>query len=373
MSIILCLKGYDVTSYDINKTVIEKVKKGNFPFKEKKGNFFLKKALKKNIKFNSKIENSMKGSHFILTVGTSIDEFLNPKINEIKNCLDSILPVLNNKSVIILRSTVAPGISRWIKTYLASKKKKCQVAFCPERVLQGNSFDELLKLPQIISGTSKHACKVSSDIFKKISKKIIHCNLEEAEFAKLFSNAFRYIQFAISNQFFMIADQYGLDFNKIRNILSDSYPRGYSLPSAGFAAGPCLLKDTMQLSSSVQNQFSLGLEAMFVNEGLILYLQKKISDKYNIEKKNIGLLGMAFKANTDDIRSSLSYKLKKVLKLKAKNVYCTDPFVKDDKDLKDLQFTIKNSDILILCVPHTKYKKLKIPNKKLIDIWSFLK
>jgi UDP-N-acetyl-D-mannosaminuronic acid dehydrogenase len=170
----------------------------------------------------------------------------------------------------------------------------------------------------------------------------------------------------------MLADKAGLDFNKIRKITKDGYPRAESMPSAGFAAGPCLLKDTMQLLSFSRNNFSLGNSSMLVNEGLVLYLIDKLEKKYNLKTKKVGLLGMAFKAESDDTRSSLSYKMKKFLSTKVKKIICTDPFVKTDKNLSSLENTIKESDILILCVPHKKYKKLNIKNKEVIDIWGYI-
>ena len=195
--------------------------------------------------------------------------------------------------------------------------------------------------------------------------------MKEAEFSKLFSNAFRYAQFAISNEFYMLADKANLDFNKIRKITKDGYPRAEAMPSAGFAAGPCLLKDTMQLLSFSRNNFSIGNSSMLVNEGMVLYLIDKLEKKFNLRKKNVGLLGMAFKAECDDARSSLSYKMKKILSTKVKKLYCTDPYVKTDNNLSTLESTIKNSDILILCVPHKKYKRLNLKKKYLIDIWGF--
>ena len=135
----------------------------------------------------------------------------------------------------------------------------------------------------------------------------------------------------------MLADKANLDFNKIRKITKDGYPRAESLPSAGFAAGPCLLKDTMQLLSFSRNNFSIGNSSMLVNEGLVLYLIDKLETKYNLKSKNVGLLGMAFKAECDDTRSSLSYKMKKILSAKVNKIYCTDPFVKTDKNLSSLE------------------------------------
>ena len=371
LSIVFANKGFDVAVIDKNLEAMEMAKKGIMPFKEKDGTKNLKKALKKKIKFYNKPSNFISNSTVVITVGTPVDNFLNPDMGQIKDCIDTLIPYLKKNQLIILRSTVYPGTSSWLYKYLL-KKKKCDIAFCHERVIQGYTFDEIEKLPQIIAANSKKAEKRATDIFSKISKKIVYSSLKEAEFSKLFSNAFRYTQFAIANEFYMLADKVGLDFNKIRKITKDGYPRAESMPSAGFAAGPCLLKDTMQLLSFSKNNFSLGNSSMLVNEGLVLYLIDKLEKKYNLKTKKVGLLGMAFKAESDDTRSSLSYKMKKFLSTKVKKIICTDPFVKTDKNLSSLENTIKESDILILCVPHKKYKKLNIKNKEVIDIWGYI-
>ncbi len=371
LSIVFANKGFDVSILDSNTKALNLAKNGKMPFKEKDGELNLKKALKKKLSFYSKPSNFLSRSTIIITVGTPVDEFLNPDMSQIKRCIDDLIPFLNRGQLIILRSTVYPGTSEWLFNYL--KKKKCHVAFCHERVIQGYTFDEIEKLPQIIAASSKKAQKKATEIFKNISKKIVYCTLKEAEFSKLFSNAFRYSQFAVANEFYMLADRAGLNFNKIRQITKQGYPRAEGLPSAGFAAGPCLLKDTMQLLSFSRNNFSIGNSSMLVNEGLVLYLIDKLESKFNLKKKNIGLLGMAFKAECDDTRSSLSYKLKNFLVPKAKNVFCTDPYVKTDRELVELTYLINKSDILILCVPHKKYQNLNIKNKELIDIWGFIK
>ena len=126
------------------------------------------------------------------------------------------------------------------------------------------------------------------------------------------------------------------------------------MPSAGFAAGPCLLKDTMQLLSFSRNNFSLGNSSMLVNEGLILYLIDKLEKKYNLKTKKVGLLGMAFKAESDDTRSSLSYKINKILNINAKEVLTTDPFVKNDIEIISLKF-VETNKVKITPIIKPKY------------------
>ena len=370
LAIVFANKGFDVLAYDKNISPLNIAKKGKMPFMEKNGNIELKKALKKKLNFSNKIEKFIGQSTIIITVGTPVDEFINPDLSQIKNCIDEILPIIKTGQLIILRSTVSPGTTEWLANYLEKKKKKCDIAFCHERVVQGNTFLEIEKLPQIIAGSSQKATLRATKIFKKISKKIITCQLKEAEFSKLYSNAFRYIQFAIANEFYMLADNIGLDFKKIRKITIDGYPRADALPSAGFAAGPCLYKDTMQLVSFSHNNFHLGYNSMLINEGLVLYIANKLSKKFNLKNKVVGLLGMSFKAECDDTRSSLSYKLKNKLNSICKEVICSDPYVKNDNTLQPLTKVLKKSDIIIKCIPHKIYKNLNVKKKFFLNIWN---
>jgi UDP-N-acetyl-D-mannosaminuronic acid dehydrogenase len=374
LSIIFANKGFEVIGYDINSENVEKANRGNMLFMEENGDKEFSKAISsKRLIFVDEPIDKMRDGDFLITVGTPVDEFMNPNLSQLKKCLESILPFLSKKNLIILRSTVFPGTSEWLKNFLINTGIESEVAFCLERVVQGKTFVEINHLPQIIAASSPKAEKKATLIFKKITKKIILCELKEAEFAKLFSNAYRYIQFAISNEFFTIANSAGLNFERIRKIMRQGYPRAEGIPSAGFAAGPCLFKDTMQLMATNQNNFSLGINAMLINEGLILYMVKQLSKKYDLSKKKIGILGMSFKANCDDTRSSLSYKLKKNLEIICKEVICSDPYVKEDKSLKKIDYTVKNSNIIIIAVPHQIYKKINFKKKKVIDIWGLTK
>ena len=161
---------------------------------------------------------------------------------------------------------------------------------------------------------------------RTIAPSIIHLDVEEAELAKLFANTWRYIQFAAANQLFMIANDFGLDFARIRDALKQDYPRLAGMPGPGLAAGPCLLKDTMQLAAFNNNNFTLGHASMMINEGLPLYMVSKLEQQYDLSEMTVGILGMAFKAESDDTRSSLSYKLKRLLRFRAARVLCTDPY-----------------------------------------------
>ena len=126
----------------------------------------------------------------------------------------------------------------------------------------------------------------------------------------------------------------------------------------------------MQLAAFAQNQFSLGNAAMLVNEGLVLHVVDDLRRRFDLSRMTVGLLGMAFKAEIDDTRASLSYKFKKVLMSQAKAVLTTDPFVKTDPDLVPLETVVAKSDLLILCAPHAAYKSADFKGKPVFDVWG---
>ena len=277
---------------------------------------------------------------------------------------------LKKDQIIIIRSSIYPGICN--KIYKIIKSKCKNLSYCPERIVQGKAISELPKLPQLVSGKNKKAILESSKLFRKVCKKIIYTKVIEAELVKLFSNAYRYINFSISNQFYMICQNQNLDFFKIRDIMKDGYLRNSSIPMSGFTAGPCLLKDTMQLSSFYNHKFLLGHSAMTINEGIPKFIINKLEKKFNLKKKTVGVLGLAFKSETDDIRDSLSIKLLQLLKLKKVKTLQSDEYFKTKENIDKIDL-IKKSDIIIVSTPHKAYKKLKIgKNKILVDIWGLI-
>jgi UDP-N-acetyl-D-mannosaminuronic acid dehydrogenase len=372
LALVLARHGFRTLIYDISKTALEKIASGQLPFLEEGGPELLAEVLPTGrLHFSSDIKSVAGIPNVILTIGTPIDEFHNPLIRVIDECIDSLIPHLSEGQLIILRSTVFPGVTEHIHRYLAARlSHKILLAFCPERVVQGYSVKELQTLPQIVSGTSPDAEKRAAKLFSAIAPKIVHMVPTEAEFAKLFSNAYRYIQFAATNQFYMMVEAAGLDYHRLLAGLKEDYPRMRDLPGPGLAAGPCLYKDTLQLAAFSGHQFSLGYSAIQVNEGLPAFLLAQLEKRYSLREMTVGLLGMAFKADSDDTRSSLSYKIKKLLRHKANRVLTTDPFVTTDPDLRPVEEVLAQSNVILVCVPHRVYRGLDLTGKAVVDIWN---
>jgi UDP-N-acetyl-D-mannosaminuronic acid dehydrogenase len=280
-----------------------------------------------------------------------------------------VLLYLRDGQHLVLRSTVYPGVTAMVERFLESRGRQVDVSFCPERIAEGHALEELKALPQMVSSRTEGGQKRAELLFRNLTDTIVPLSVEEAELAKLFTNTWRYIKFAAANQFYMIANDFGLDFERIRSALKYDYPRAADMPGAGFAAGPCLLKDTMQLAAFNKNNFTLGHSSMMVNEGLPLYVMDRVEHRYDLSTMTVGILGMAFKGESDDRRDSLSYKLKRLLRIKAKRVLCTDPYVRNDPDLTPLRDVVDNADLLVVGAPHKVYADLDI-SVPVIDIWN---
>ncbi len=375
LGIMLAKKGFKVTLLDRDQEKALSIMNGVMPFIEYGSEPLLKEVISSgNLKVSLDKEIVSKAKTIIFCIGTPIDEYLNPKTREFLEVMKTFKPYINENQLIVIRSTVYPNTCEQINK-LFGEEKKWKIAYCPERIVQGYAIKELSELPQIVSGITEQASKEASELFKSISPKVINTTIKEAELIKLFSNAWRYIQFAVANQFYMISKRFDVDYDNLRKSMMESYGRLANLPSAGFAAGPCLLKDTMQLASFDSSNFLLGHAAMIINEGLPNFLVENLKRKYgDLHKKKIGILGMAFKADIDDIRDSLSFKLGKILRFHGAEVYYSDEFAKNP-DFVSKEELMKKCEIVLVGVPHSAYKNLTLPDnvKDLIDLWGVIK
>jgi UDP-N-acetyl-D-mannosaminuronic acid dehydrogenase len=370
LSLVLASKGFRTLIYDVNPRALEYIQSGRLPFLEDGGEEMLDQVLPTGrLGFASDPARIRNVPNLILTIGTPIDEFHNPVRSVVTDCVRELFPYLDGTRLLVLRSTVSPGTTDDLDRFLKKNGREIAVAFCPERVVQGKAIKEIQTMPQIVSGTSPEAAGMAVELFEKIAPKIVRMKPMEAEFAKLVCNTYRYIQFAATNQFYMLVESAGCNYSAVLEGIKDQYPRMRDFPGAGFAAGPCLYKDTLQIAAFADSQFELGHAAIHVNEGLPAYLVSRLKQEYPLDRMQVGLLGMAFKAESDDIRSSLSYKLKKLLKHAARDVLCTDPYVRTDPNLRPLEEVLDQSDLLIISTPHRLYSTITTA-KPVIDIWN---
>ncbi len=371
LSLLLSSFSFSTTAYDIDSNLVEQVNSGSMPFLEEGCQQLLDTELNKSknpFYCTSSPDVIKTASTIIIVVGTPVDDNNRPNNDLIINLIKELTPFFNFGQHLILRSTIYPGTSEKVYNYLSNLELGISLSYCPERIAEGEALRELTSIPQIIGSFTEIDYQKSLSIFNHFGVKTIKCRPEEAEYAKLFSNVWRYVTFAASNQFMSITAEHGLDYQLIRKIISLDYPRARHLPISGFASGPCLLKDSIQLADSTK--FSSLIDAAIeINSDHPKVIMDEITKKYDLRPLVVGLLGMSFKPNSDDGRSSLSYELKRLLESKVKSLLTTDPFIISDPELVPLEYVLTKSDLLIIATPHDIYQELNT-DIKIFHVWK---
>lgn len=371
LGLFLCDVGHQVTLLDRNAAGLEQIAAGRMPFHERGADELLPRCLSSGrLQLTANAAAVRDQDVVFVTIGTPVDEYLDPNIRTFDRVLNELLEHMRNGQLLIIRSTVFPGVTERLARQVAERSLQIDVAYCPERIAQGHALRELTQLPQLVSGCTAEAAARAGALFRELGAEVIELSPVEAELAKLFTNSYRYINFAVSNQFYMLAERHGADFGRIYEAITRHYPRMQGFARAGFAGGPCLLKDTMQLASFNHNLLTLGQHAMMINEGLPRFLVDQLKAAHDLRRATVGILGMAFKGNCDDPRSSLSYKLRKVLTLECARVLCTDPYIRDP-EFVPLHDCLAESDLLILGACHEEYRQLATA-KPVVDVFGFL-
>jgi UDP-N-acetyl-D-mannosaminuronic acid dehydrogenase len=365
-------QGLQVALYDTDRAAVDLVNRGGLPFLEEGADEALGRV-RESGRLVASADDVVVGSaeNVVVVIGTPVDEHLNPDPEGVPRAIGELQHRLVDGQLIVLRSTIYPGVTAMVERLVRRLGLDVDVAFCPERIAEGRAMTELGSLPQIVAGRTDQSVKRAASLFQHLTDLIVELNPEEAELAKLFTNTWRYIKFAAANQLFMIANDFGVDFERVRHAVTWEYPRAADMPSAGFAAGPCLLKDTMQVAAFNNNNFTLGNSSMLINEGLPLYAVARLEQRFDLPSLTVGILGMAFKANSGDTRSSLSYKLKRILKFKAGDVVCTDPYVTTDPELLPMEEVLERADVLVIATPHACYGSI-VTDKPTVDIFNLL-
>lgn len=363
-------RGLKVGIYDVDEATVKLVQSGGLPFQEEGAGPVLERVIEDG-RLSASTDAALISAAdvVVVVIGTPVDEHLNPNPHAVTRALAQAIQHFHDGQLLVLRSTVYPGVTRRVERMFHDLGLAVDVAFCPERIAEGKAMTELFTLPQIVSGRTQEVRDRAAALFRVLTGTIVELEPEEAELAKLFTNTWRYIKFAAANQFYEMANDHDLDFDRIRSALAHDYPRAADMPGAGFAAGPCLLKDTMQLAAFTDNSFVLGHAAMLVNEGLPLYVVSHLEKEHDLANLKVGVLGMAFKGESDDIRSSLSYKLKRILEFRAREVLCTDPYVTVDQSLVPLERVLAECDLLVLGAPHQVYRDLET-DLPVVDVWN---
>ncbi len=373
LSLALAASGLRVGVYDTNDVTLAAVAEGRMPFRESGADDLLREVLPTGrLTLSSDVGMVGRTDALVIVIGTPVDEFLGPSMTLFERTVEHIAPHLADGTLVVLRSTVYPGTTEYVKHAFEERGRTVDVAFCPERIAEGHALEEFQSLPQIVGADDPAVGDRAAALFARLGGRIIRTSSREAELAKLFTNAWRYMKFAIANQFLMVAQQAGVDYTNVLDAIRRDYPRARDLPGPGFAAGPCLFKDTMQLAAFTSDHFPMGQAAMQVNEGLPAYLVGILERRHgSLRGRTIGILGMAFKAESDDTRASLSFKLRKLLTWAGARVLCTDPYVVDDR-LVPLETVLAEAQSIVVGAPHGAYRGLDTGPADIVDVWDVL-
>lgn len=382
LSLIFAEAGFKVFGIDVNQDLISTLKKGNLPFIEEEALPLLKRHLGKRFIPTDDYEVVRNCSYIVLTLGTPVDENMNPSFAQIDSALNSLKKYFRSGQTLILRSTVSPGATEYVEHFLnkiggIAVGRNFYLAFCPERIAEGKAIRELKEIPQIVGGINKKSTKRALGLFSTLKVECWETDSLSAELSKLFTNMYRYISFAIANEFMVIAASHNRDIYHIVDLVNRNYKRG-GLAVPGLTAGPCLFKDGFFLINDLPF-IDLISTSWKINEAIPLFLIRKIRERTKMQNKKAVILGLAFKANIDDTRESLSHKVEKALEREGAEVFVHDPFVKGFD--QDVYGVLKNADLIFIATNHEEYRKLDLLRiKKLVkkrcmicDIWNIFK
>jgi UDP-N-acetyl-D-mannosaminuronic acid dehydrogenase len=382
MGIILANAGFSVTLIDKNKNRLDTIENGELPFNEPGGGQLLEDVLSKGrLDTTTDIEATANCDVVFVVIGTPIDEHHNPQMDILLDVVKETITHLNDDQLLVFRSTIYPGTTNLICELIEeagySVGDDMYISFAPERIAQHNAFEEIIGLPQLIGAPDEESYRRTAEIFETfLEADCLRLTPTEAELGKLFTNMWRYLTFAAANEFHLITESFAthhdVNVNKILDKTSHNYPR-FDVPSPGAnVGGPCLTKDGWFLVDNIPFN-ELVSAAYQINEGMPAQIIDRMARRSPNPEK-ISILGMTFKANSDDTRNSVSFKMEKQLTMKGyQNIVEVEPNVDDFDELSE----IENSDWVILMTPHDEFSEFgtvydRVDNKKCMycDIWG---
>lgn len=349
--------GLRVQGIEVSEERIALLLKKQMPFLEEGAQELLARSVGVNFFPSTDVSRVQESEAVVLTLGTPVDEHMNPVFSQIESVMKGMMPHLRSGQLIALRSTVSPGTTEYLGN-LIQRQTSLRIgtdiflAFCPERIAEGKSVEEIPEVPQIVGGLDPESTRRAADLFHRITSCVLPTDARAAELAKLFCNMYRYINFAIANEFMMIAHQHNREIYEILHLVNHGYKRG-GLKQPGFTGGPCLYKDGFFLVSKIPFN-ELISSAWKINETVPGYLIEEIKKVKHIDGSKVAILGLGFKKNIDDTRNSLSFKAKKIFLAEGADVYLHDPFVTS----KPLEQVLDKADIIMVAMNHDAYQTL---------------
>lgn len=359
--------GLKVIGLDRDSQHVERVNAGHFPFVEHGAKELLQRSLSAG-RFRATTDPAAAISEaqvVILTVGTPLGQDLRPDNSQIESAVGVVSDYLPDGSLVVLRSTVSAGTTNRVVLPALTRQtgyrlgESLFVAFCPERIAEGKAIEELRVLPEIVGGCDRQSAELTGELFRLLNpeKKTHLTDALSAELAKLFTNVYRYVNFALANEYALIAEHYGRDAGQIISMLRDDYQRA-PVPLPGPAGGPCLTKDGYFLIEEL-NFPDFVLTAWKLNDSIPAHIVKRVQ-RYmeargtTLEGKKVAVLGRAFKADIDDDRLSPSLRLIDALQRLGADVHVHDPYLPSET----LEAVLEDAEVIVLATNHKAYSEL---------------
>ena len=379
---IIAKANHSVVGVDINPKIVENVNNGDIHFFEPG----LEEIVRELVSLN-KLSASLKpvsADIFIIAVPTPFKEknkgIPEPDIQYVLDAAEKISPYLEKGNLIIIESTCPVGTTEKFKLELKNLIKcdleELHICYCPERVIPGNILKELVFNNRVIGGLKEEDSKLAKDFYKTFCKgEIKITEARTAELVKLTENTFRDVNIAFANELSIIADHFNVDVNELIH-LSNQHPRVNILKPGCGVGGHCIAIDPWFLASALPNNTHLIQASRNVNIQKVFWVINKIKEKAKEFEHNhgrmpmIGILGLTFKPDVDDVRESPAKKIIDDLIFNKMNLLICEPNLKQLKNISlfDLDYVIENSDFLVFLVAHKEFKNLNLKNKAYFDV-----
>jgi UDP-N-acetyl-D-mannosaminuronic acid dehydrogenase len=353
-------RGLGVLGVDKDRTRLDAITSGAMPFHEQGTQELLDTVGRSGkLSLSSRIEDAADARYVVLTLGTPNLWHIEIDISDIRSVLDSLLPVLRNGHSVVLRSTVAPGTTEFVAGYLEQQRglaigKDVFVAHAPERIAENHFLDEIATLPHIIGGVDEESGDQVARLFAVFGSRIVKTTAVEAELAKIWTNIFRYANFALPNLLMMNCEQYGANVFEVIDLINRDYPRG-GIAMPGLTGGTCLRKD-FAFSEERSSAPGMLMAVSRVNESVPLFLVEGMKSRLgSLRGRKVAVLGLTFKRNSDDLRDSLSLKLIRLLERELADVASHDPHAPTATDT--LEEAVSGASAVVVATNHEQFSE----------------
>jgi UDP-N-acetyl-D-mannosaminuronic acid dehydrogenase len=357
-------RGLDVVGIDNDPARLGAVRDGRMPFEETGAQALLDRVMaggadRGRLSLSERVADAAGARQIVITLGTPSFSHIEIDMRDIRSALDDLLGVLAPGHSLILRSTVAPGTTEFVAGYLTKHRgfdigADVFVAHAPERIAAGRFLEEIDTLPCIVGGVGARSGEVAAELFGVFGAPIVQTTPVQAELAKIWTNILRYATFALPNLLMMDCERHSANVFEVIDLINRDYPRG-GIAQPGFTAGTCLRKD-FTFSEERSAAPGMLLAVSRVNESVPLFLLEGARRRMgSLANRKVAVLGLAFKADTDDERDSLAHKLIRLLERELADVAVHDPHV--PTPTVTLEEALDGAEVVVVATNHSEFRE----------------